>query len=268
MSRILVTGATDGIGKETAFELARRGAEVLVHGRNQKKALATVEELQKRTKLEVFRPVFGDLSSLAEVRALAGQIDAIGEVDVLLHNAGLYAKRREVTADGLELTFAVNHLAPFVLTHLLLPKLRERPAPRVVLVASMVHSSGEIDFSNLQLERGFDGYTAYANSKLMNVVFGYELARRLEGTKVTVNSLHPGVISTKLLHGGFGAGGAPLAEGAKTSVMVATDPALAGVTGKYFSSQRETTSSRASHDRETQRRLYEVSRELGGVEPI
>jgi NAD(P)-dependent dehydrogenase (short-subunit alcohol dehydrogenase family) len=267
MSRILVTGATDGIGKETAFELARRGAEVLVHGRNEKKTLATIEELKKRSKLDVFRPVFGDLSSLAEVRALAKQIEPL-DIDVLLHNAGLYAKRREVTVDGFELTFAVNHLAPFVLTHLLLPKLRQRPAPRVVLVASMVHSSGEIDFENLQLTRGFDGYTAYANSKLMNVVFGYELARRLEGTKVTVNSLHPGVISTKLLHGGFGAGGAPLAEGAKTSVKLAVDPELEGVTGKYFSNQRETPSSRASHDRETQRRLYEVSCELGGVQPI
>src|SRR4051812_30469548 len=112
MSRILVTGATDGIGKETAFELARRGAEVLVHGRNERKTLATLEELKKRTKLDVFRPVFGDLSSLAEVRALAKQV---GEVDVLLHNAGIFAKRREVSVDGFELTFAVNHLAPFVL---------------------------------------------------------------------------------------------------------------------------------------------------------
>jgi NAD(P)-dependent dehydrogenase (short-subunit alcohol dehydrogenase family) len=265
MPRILVTGATDGIGKETAFELARKGAEVIVHGRNEKKVAATIEELKKRTRLDVFRPAIGDLSSLAEVRALARQIEAIG-ADVLLHNAGVFAKRRELTVDGLELTFAVNHLAPFVLTHRLLPMLRERPAPRVVLVASMAHSGARLDFDDLQMTRGFDGYGAYATSKLMNILFGYELARRLPG--VSVNSLHPGVISTKLLHTGFSMGGAPLAEGAKTSVMVALDPKLEGVTGKYFSSQREAESSRASHDRETQRRLYEISCKLGGVEPI
>ncbi len=262
MPIILVTGATDGIGRQTALELARKGAHVLVHGRNEKKARAAVEALRNAGSVE---PVVGDLSSLAEVRALAR---TIRDVDVVVHNAGVFMNRRETSADGLELTFAVNHLAPFVLTHELLPILRSKPEARVVVVASMAHSGGRIDFGDLQLEREYDGYRAYATSKLMNVMFAYDLARRLRGTKIAVNALHPGVISTKLLHTGFGAGGASLEQGARTSVHVATDPALAGVTGKYFSDAREASSSRASHDERVQRELYRVSCELGSVVPL
>jgi NAD(P)-dependent dehydrogenase (short-subunit alcohol dehydrogenase family) len=263
MPTILVTGATDGIGRQTALELARKGAHVLVHGRTEKKARAAVDALHKAGSVE---PVFGDLSSLAEVRALAR---AIHDVDVVVHNAGVFLNQRETSADGFELTFAVNHLAPFVLTHELLPLLRQKPEARVVVVASMAHSGGRLDFADLQMERDYDGYRAYATSKLMNVMFAYDLARRLRDTKIAVNALHPGVISTKLLRTGFGGmGGASLEQGARTSVRVATDPALAGVTGKYFSDAREAASSRASHDERVQRELYRVSCDLASVTPL
>lgn len=270
MPLVLVTGATDGIGKQTALDLARRGAHVLVHGRNEKKARAAAEELSRAAELDVFRPVHGDLSSLAEVRALAKQVPA--DVDVVVHNAGVYKERRELTVDGLETTFEVNHLAPFVLTHLLLPQLRTRPlargGARIVVVASMVHSGGHLDFDDLQLSRRYDGYSAYANSKLANVLFAFDLARRLKSTRITVNALHPGVIATKLLRSGFGGGGAGLERGARTSVKLALDASVEGVTGKYFVDEREAPSSRATHDLALQRRLYEVSCALGGVEPL
>lgn len=265
MKTILVTGATDGIGRQTALDLARRGTQVLVHGRNASKARTAVDTLAKQAPGATLSAVSGDLSSLAEVRALARSIH---EVDVVVHNAGVFMNARTVSYDGFETTFAVNHLAPFVLTHLLLPVLRARPEARVVVVSSVAHNSGEVDFDNLQLERSFDGYRAYANSKLMNVLFAYDLARRLGGTTIAVNALHPGVISTKLLHTGFGMGGASVAEGARTSVRLAIDPKLAGVTGEYFSDQRSASSSRRSHDVALQRRLYEVSCELGGVAPL
>lgn len=265
MTTILVTGATDGIGRQTALELGRRGARVLVHGRNEEKAHATVAALRSELRSAQFDAVAGDLSSLAEVRSLARAID---DVDVVVHNAGVFMKSRKLSADGFELTFAVNHLAPFVLTHELLPRLRGKQDARVVVVSSVAHNSGRLELGDLQLERGFDGYRAYANSKLMNVLFSFDLARRLRDEKIAVNALHPGVISTKLLRTGFGMGGASLAEGAKTSVRVATDPALAGVTGKYFSDERETAASRAAHDAKLQRELYRISCELGGVTPL
>jgi retinol dehydrogenase 14 len=253
MRTILVTGATDGIGKETARVLVKQGARVLVHGRTSEKAERVARELKAEA-------VFGDLSSMAEVRALAAQIPA---VDVVVHNAGVFMNSRTPTVDGFETTFAVNHLAPFLLTQLLLPSLRDRDDARVVVVSSVAHNTGRVDLNDLQMTRGYDGYRAYATSKLMNVLFAYEMARR-EPT-IAFNALHPGVISTKLLRTGFGMGGAPLETGARTSVKVATDPALRGVTGKYFSDERETTSSGASHDRDLQRALYEKSLALAGL---
>jgi len=265
MTIILVTGATDGIGRQTALELARRGARVLVHGRNAEKARAATAALQKDAREAAFEPVAADLSSLDEVRALAA---TIRDVDVVVHNAGVFMKTRKVSVDGFELTFAVNHLAPFVLTHELLPILRRKPEARVVVVSSVAHDSGRIDLTDLQLEHAYDGYGAYAASKLMNVLFAYDLSRRLRATNVAVNALHPGVISTKLLRTGFGMGGAGVDDGARTSVRLAIDPGLAGVSGKYFSDQREAASSRASHDVALQRELYRITCELGRVAPL
>jgi NAD(P)-dependent dehydrogenase (short-subunit alcohol dehydrogenase family) len=190
-------------------------------------------------------------------------------LDVLVNNAGLVENRRRLSRDGFELTFAVNHLAPFLLTHLLLEPLTAAPQGRVVNVASMVHSSGEVDLDDLSLEERYSGYGAYANSKLMNVLFTHELARRLQGTKVTTYALHPGVIGTKLLHAAFGGmGGGSVAQGARTSVYCATAPELAGVSGRYYDDARESRCAARANDPKTERALYEKSAQLAGVTPL
>jgi NAD(P)-dependent dehydrogenase (short-subunit alcohol dehydrogenase family) len=238
----LVTGATDGIGKETARQLAERGWEVLVHGRTRKKAEA----------VGFGRPVWGDFTKLSEVRALAEQA---GELDVLLNNAGILARGRQLTGDGFEETLQVNHLAPFLLTHLLLPRIRGR----VINVSSGVHSGGEVEpFEHLN---DLDGYAAYAASKLANVLFTFALARRV---KIPVVALHPGVIATKLLRAGFGSmGGGDVAEGAKTSLMLATMPELP--TATYWSHQQQATSSASSRDEKLQESFYAWSRKQVGL---
>ncbi len=266
---ILVTGATDGIGRQTALELLRRGARVIVHGRNRAKTLQVVDELTRETGSASVSPVFADLSSMAEVRRLADNVSAqVDRLDVLVNNAGVFLHERVLTNDGFESTFAVNHLATFLLTHLLLPKLELSTQGRIVTVSSIAHSRGKLDFSDLQSERYFHGYTAYATSKLANVLFAYEMARRLSKSRVTSNALHPGVISTKLLKSGFGTTGASLVQGAATSVKLAVDPALDSVSGKYFADEREQASSATSHDRQLQTRLYDISAELLGITPL
>lgn len=258
---ILITGATDGIGKATAHQLAAQGHHLLLHGRNPARGQAALEEIQQATsnaQLEYFN---ADLASLTQVRQLAANVTAKhAQLDVLLLNAGVYQKTRALSEDGFELTLAVNHLAHFLLTQLL-QKTLQRGA-RVVVVASQVHHSGQIDFDNLQLERSYSGYAAYANSKLANVLFANELAARLAENGVTANSLHPGVISTKLLHAGWGSGGASLESGAATSVYLATAAEVEGVTGQYFANERESTPSAASRNRAVQEQLWEVSERL------
>ncbi len=231
----LVTGASDGIGKETARELVARGWRVLVHGRTKAKASVGFGE-----------PVWGDYLRLAEVRALA---DRVGEIDVLVNNAGVLAHEHRITDDGFEETLQVNHLAPFLLTHLLLPKIRGR----IINVSSGVHARGEVEpFDHLN---ELDGYDAYAASKLGNILFTNALARRV---KIPVVALHPGVIGTKLLRAGFGSfGGGDVVEGARTSVMLSTAPEIP--TGKYFSNQREVASSARSRDEDLQERFYSWS---------
>ncbi|TKD09955.1 SDR family oxidoreductase [Polyangium fumosum] len=266
---VLVTGATDGIGRQTALELLRRGARVLVHGRTTAKTNAVCEALARESHSNDLVPVAADLSSMSSVRALAAEVAGrVERLDVLLNNAGVFMHERKLTEDGFEMTFAVNHLAPFLLTHLLLPKLRASDGGRIVTVSSIAHNRGQIEFGDLTSERYFHGYTAYATSKLANVLFAYEMGRRLAGTRITSNALHPGVIGTKLLRSGFGMGGGTVAQGAATSVRLAIDPALAEVTCKYFSDEHEEASSKASHDRVLQRRLYEVSTKLVGVEGL
>jgi NAD(P)-dependent dehydrogenase (short-subunit alcohol dehydrogenase family) len=268
---ILVTGATDGIGRAAARRLGEAGARVLVHGRTPEKARATADALAEETG-GVFEPVVGDFARLGEVRALAGEVVRLApRLDVLVNNAGIFTRTRALSEDGFELTLAVNHLAPFALTHLVLPSLLAAGAAggaRVVNVSSMVHQSARIDFEDLDRERDFDGYAAYGTSKLMNVLFTYELARRLDGRGVTVNALHPGVIGTKLLRKGFGSmGGDDVDEGAAAEVKLATDPQLKGVTARYFNQTEESRSSRASQDAELQGRVYELSLERTGVSP-
>lgn len=251
MSSILVTGATDGIGRETARILSEQGHDVIVHGRTLEKAQAIVRQLGKGT------AVAADLASLDEVRALAGRKE-LGALDVLVNNAGVYMKTRKVTPEGgRETTMAVNHDAPFLLTHLLIDRLE-----RVVNVSSIAHQRGRIDVDDLDFERSFDGYAAYASSKLANVLFTVELARRF--TRVQCNALHPGVVSTKLLRAGFNMKGPDSHEdGAATSVFLATTDV--GVNGRYFVRCKEATPNPDANDRALCERFYEASRARVGL---
>jgi NAD(P)-dependent dehydrogenase (short-subunit alcohol dehydrogenase family) len=267
---ILVTGATDGIGTQTAFELARRGHHVLVHGRNAGKVDAVKADLARRVAGARVDGIVFDLASLAAVRKGAAQVLAQHErLHVLLNNAGVFSHARRLTADGFELSFGVNHLAHFLLTELLLPRLTESAAPgrasRVVNVSSQAHQGGKLVLADLQLERGYTGFGAYGASKLANVLHAKALAARLEASKLTANSLHPGVIGTKLLREGWGASGGTLEQGARTSVYVALEPELEGVTGRYFSDAHEAQPSSAAQDARLAAELEQASRKLVGL---
>jgi len=263
---ILITGSTDGIGKQTALELAEMGATVLLHGRNPERADRVLNEIKKATGNDRIEAFIADLSSLKQVRNLAEQVLVKHDrLDVLINNAGVYETGHRISEDGFEMTFAVNHLAPFLLTLLLLDPLKNSAPGRIINVSSQVHASS-IDFDNLQAEKHFSAYEAYSLSKLCNVLFTYELAERLKGSGITVNCLHPGVIGTKLLKAGWGMGGSPVTEGSKTSVYLASAPELSKVTGKYFKNMRASKSSRISHDAETGKRLWHISEQLIGKE--
>jgi NAD(P)-dependent dehydrogenase (short-subunit alcohol dehydrogenase family) len=263
---ILITGSTDGIGKQTALELAEMGATVLLHGRNSGQAAKVLNEIKKATGNDRPKVFMADLSSLKQVRNLAEQVlEKHDRLDVLINNAGVYETRHRISEDGFEMTFAVNHLAPFLLTLLLLELIIKSSPGRIINVSSQVHASA-IDFGNLHAEKHYSAYEAYSLSKLCNVLFTYELAERLAGTGITVNCLHPGVIDTKLLKAGWGMGGSPVTEGSKMSVYLASAPELATVTGKYFKNMKPTKSSQISYDAETRKRLWRISEQLTGKE--
>lgn len=259
---ILVTGATDGIGKQTALELAQMGHKVLVHGRNKTKseeAAAWIRDISGNDKTEA---VHADLTDFGEIKTLAETVKARQScLDVLLNNAGVFENERVVLPNGLERTFMVNHMAPFALTLELLGLLKSTPGARIVNVSSMAQS-GSIDFDNLNGEKYFDPYNAYAVSKLENVLFTYKLARMLSDSDVTANCLHPGVINTKILHAGWGMGGASVHQGAQNSIYAAVSPEMEGKTGLYLVSQHPAKSAAISYDKKVQERLWKISSEL------
>lgn len=256
---VLVTGATDGIGLATTLGLARLGARVVIHGRNPERIAAT-ETLLRKQGLQAAGSVRGDFADLSSVRAMAKQVgEDFPGLDVLLNNAGVFMQRREVSVDGHELTWQVNHLAPVLLTMELLPLLRGNAPARIINVASIAHARGSINLADPGGEGGYDGYAAYAQSKLANVLFTYELAERLVGSDVDVNCLHPGVIGTKLLQEGFGIDGASLDEGARTSIHLAVSEDLSGVSGKYFVREMPTPSSKTSYDVHLGKDLWELT---------
>ncbi|MBI5500777.1 MAG: SDR family oxidoreductase [Deltaproteobacteria bacterium] len=263
---VLVTGATDGIGRQTALQLARAGARVIVHGRNAERVEAA-RQLVRRETPEAPEPegLVADLASLDAVRRLADEVRGRHErLDVLVNNAGVYETARALTIDGFERTFAVNHLAHFLLANLLLDRLRAAAPSRVVTVSSVAHHSAELDLDDPQAERSWDSYAAYASSKLANVLFANALARRVAPDGVSSNSLHPGVIGTKLLRVGFGRGGASVEKGAETSVHLALSPDAADFTGRYFVDKRPARPSAAALDVPLQERLWELSERLVG----
>ncbi len=264
---ILVTGATDGIGKETALELTRRGARVIIHGRNPKRIDEMVRTLAALGR-EPPEPLQGDLSSLAEVRRMAEEMKRRDEKpSVLLNNAGVYMKERKLSPDGFEMTMAVNHLAPFLLTHLLLEGDTGDALGRIVNVSSVAHTRGQVDLDDIAgTRRSFEPYALYAASKLANVLFTVELARRLAPRGITVNALHPGVVSTKLLTEGFEMSGSDSLEtGAATSVMLTLSAEGGATTGRYFSNRREAPMNPVARDRDFCQRFYEKSAELVGI---
>jgi NAD(P)-dependent dehydrogenase (short-subunit alcohol dehydrogenase family) len=260
---ILITGSTDGIGKQTALQLAKMGATVLVHGRDQSKAEAAQDKIKSVTNNSSISAYWADLASLRQIDDMVRKLhQEVPHLDILINNAGVYRSRRQISEDGYEMTFAVNHLAPFLLTLLMLDRLLKSPAGRIITVSSMIHGS-HIDFKDLQLEKNYSGGSAYSLSKLCNILFTYALAERLIDSTITANCLHPGVINTKLLRAAF-SGGAPVAEGAKNLEFLATSPELEQTSGKYFMNGRETKSADITYDRHIRERLWRESEKMVG----
>ena len=273
---VLITGATSGIGRATALGLARMGAHLAITGRDRVRTEDAAREIRAAGdgRVDLF---IADMSSRSEVRELAEQVlQSLPRIHVLINNVGGYWDSRHVTADGLERTFALNHLAPFLLTNQLLEKLKQSASGRVVTVSSNAQTTGRIDFNDLQGEKSYSGARAYSQSKLANVLFSYELARRLQDTSVTANALHPGVVSTS-----FGAEDPATvqrifipflrpfmkspAQGAATSIHLASAPELEQVTGQYFANSQLKKSSERSYDEATAARLWQVSADLVGL---
>ncbi len=272
----LVTGATSGIGKVTAAALAEEGATVIVVSRDEKRCADTVDEIRASSGNPAVEYIRADLSDLSQVRELAEQVNgSYPRLDVLVNNAGAYFLKRLESADGYEMTLALNYLSPFMLTNLLLPSLEASESARVINVASNAHKQGVIDFDDLQSQNDYVGLQAYAQSKLALVLFTYELARQLEGSAVTVNALTPGLVATR-----FGRNNGWLRfhvrrlvrreispeEGAQTSIYLATSAEVEGVTGNYYSKSKPAKSSESSHDLDLAARLWQVSSDLTGLD--
>ena len=269
----LVTGGTNGIGKSTALELARMGATVVIVGRDAQKTSKVVQEIRAASGNPKVDSLLADLSSQQEVRRLAKDFKSkYSHLHILLNNAGGFFLRRQLSVDGIEMTFALNHLASFFLTDLLLDTIKASAPARIINVSSDAHASGKIEFDNLQGERDFRP-SAYDNSKLANILFTLELARRLEGTGVTVNALHPGFVAT-----GFAKNNgkviaalvsifAPLvarspAKGAQTSIFLASSPNVEGMTGKYFYDSQVISAAPQATDMIVARKLWDASNEI------
>jgi NAD(P)-dependent dehydrogenase (short-subunit alcohol dehydrogenase family) len=259
---VFITGATDGIGKQSAIELAKQDYHVIIHGRSDESVNQALEDIRKESGKDDFTGFSGEFEVLSEVKDLAEKVKKnYDKLDILVNNAGIFKKNRELTQDGFEKTFQVNYLAHFLLNNLFMDLLENAENARVVNVSSMVHSTA-IDFDNLQGEQNFEGSAAYGLSKLCNVLFTYKLAREKEDSNITSNCLHPGVISTKLLKKNYGDIGEAVEEGAKNILYVATSDAIEGVSGKYFVNQMPQSSATVSYEISVQDRLWEVSMEM------
>ncbi len=276
MSKIaIVTGATSGLGLETARQLAERGYQIGLLARNRDKARAAADSIGRTA--EIAPVVFQcDMAELAQVRQAAGEIGArFPQIDVLINNAGVINMKRRITVDGYEETFAVNHLAHFLLTGLLLPNLREAALSRIIVVSSNAHVPFELKLDDLMSEHGYSSFPVYGRTKLANLYFAYALARGLAGSGVTVNAVHPGAVAS-----GFAKNNGLLArlamavtkpffmtpaKAAATPVWMATAPELSGVTGRYFYKKRQIDSTKASHDEDLAQALWRHSEALTGI---
>jgi NAD(P)-dependent dehydrogenase (short-subunit alcohol dehydrogenase family) len=269
----LITGATSGIGEVTARELARRGMHVIIVGRSAERVAATVARIKQATGVDV-ETLIADLSSQAGVRSVAETfLQRYQRLDVLINNAGGFFASRQVSADGIELTWALNHMSYFLLTNLLIDTLRASAPARVINVSSDAHRGGVMRWDDLLFTRGYNGWAAYAQSKLANILFSNELARRLEGTGVTSNALHPGFVATRFAHNNGIIWGGLMAlmqrlfaitpeEGAQTSIYLATAPEVATISGRYFVKSRETSPAPQAQDMAAAARLWEISERM------
>jgi retinol dehydrogenase-12 len=273
----MVTGATSGIGAVTARALAQKGARVIIVARNVNRCENTVAEIIQTTGNHAVEYMLADLSSHDEIHNLVRVYqDKYERLDVLVNNAGGFFMSRLESIDGIEMTFALNHLNYFLLTNLLIETIKASAPARIINVSSAAHQNASIDFDDLQDKHNYSSWQAYGQSKLANILFTYELARRLEGTGVTVNALHPGFVATN-----FGANNAgflgtlvrrfmnlfsiDVETGAQTSIYLAASAEVEGVTGKYFVKQQAVASSEISYDQTTAKRLWEISEEMTGV---
>jgi NAD(P)-dependent dehydrogenase (short-subunit alcohol dehydrogenase family) len=272
----MVTGATAGIGAVASQEIARTGATVVVVGRNPDKCAATVAQIKQQTGNPRVDFLLADLSVQQSIHELAAAFKTrYARLDVLLNNAGAVYFRRQESADGIELTFALNHLNYFLLTHLLIDMLKAAASARIVNVASGAHQGNKLDFDDLEARQRYQAFSVYGRSKLANILFTYELARRLANTNITANALHPGFVATS-----FGKNNGWLgrilmnivhrfaigpAEGARTPIYLATAPAVAGVTGKYWEKEKAVASSPESYDKAAAQRLWHISEQLTGI---
>ncbi len=264
MKTVLITGATDGIGAETALQLAKAGWRVIVHGRYQGRCRAIQKRIEEETGNTQSDSIYADLASLSEIRDMSRRLhDRFDHLDALINNAGVFEPELHYTVDGLERTFAVNHLAHFFLTGLVLDLLQRADKARIITVSSMAHAS-TMDFDNLRGQKHYSGYEAYAMSKLANILFTFRLSEKLKQESLTANCLHPGVIQTKLLHAGWGIGGATVGQGAKTSVYLATSASVEGVSGAYFSGSRKVRPAAIAYNRDAQKRLWKLSESMCG----
>jgi NAD(P)-dependent dehydrogenase (short-subunit alcohol dehydrogenase family) len=275
---VLVTGGTSGIGLYTALEIARLRARVVIIGRNQKKCTETARWIQEQAANPLVDYLVADLSSQSQICAASAEIHhRYDHLDVFINNAGGFFLRRSLSVDNIEMTFALNHLAYFLLTHLCLDLLKASQSARVISVSSGAHYNEHLDFDDLQLSRFYNPMQAYGRSKLANVLFAYELSRRLSGTHITSNALTPGMVATDIwkkvnrwltpvITPFIRRLGQPPLEGAQTSIYLATSPDVEGVTGKYYANSKAVHSGPASYNEEIARRLWDISLDMVGLE--
>ncbi len=262
---ILLTGATDGIGKQTAFEAAQKGATLLMHGKNAEKGKIIKDEIIAKTRNENVYYINADFSSFTKIEELSNKIHKnYSYIDILINNAGIYEKNKIILENGIEKNFMVNYLAHFSLTLKLLDLLEKSENARIINVSSMIHADS-IDFNKLNAEKYYSGDNAYSLTKLCNVLFTNELSNRLKDKNITVNALHPGVINTKLLKAGWGVFGASVVEGAKRIMYLTESEDVKKINGKYFMNDNITKATLISYDEDTRKKLWDISLKYSNI---
>lgn len=275
---VVVTGGTSGIGEVAALRLAEKGARIVLIARDRARTATTLAKLKNANPSLMHAAHYGDLSALAEMKRVASEVAAAEpRIDVLVNNAGAVFLSRQTSVDGLEMTFATNHMAYFVVTNILLDRLKATPGARIVSTASDAHRSGKLDFDDLQSEKSYGSFRVYGTSKLCNILFTRELARRLDGADVTTNCLHPGFVGTRfgqnnasnvftrLLRNAVMSLGISPEEGAKTIIHLASSPDVATISGEYFYKCKVAEPTAAAQDDDDAKRLWDVSTKIAGV---